>query len=307
MHTTTPPPTEPPAPAFTAAERDLTRRQLTVFALVLPALVLPSLAYAVSQGLDLNRLDQAPVSAQIAVFSGGFMPGVAGLAGWLAAGRGLRGFDWGLRRVRWPVIGLAWLIPVLGVIPAYVVAWLTGAARFDPGNLATSTGLPPVLGVLLGLVPGIVPYMLLSYGEQIGWSNLLAVRLSATRSVDATALIVGLAWGVSHFPLMLLVPGGIEEGVPAPYALLWFMVETVALAYPLVWLRLRTGSIWPVLVLHATLNASVYFVAGAMTAATDHSGWFVGEGGALTSVFIALAVLGTRPLWRNVTASSAAN
>ncbi|MET9338913.1 CPBP family intramembrane glutamic endopeptidase [Nonomuraea sp. NPDC003804] len=274
------------------------RRQLTVFALVLPALVLPSLAFAVSQGLDLNRLGQAPIAARIAVFSGGFMPGIAGLVAWLAGGRGLRGFDWGLRRAPWRTIGLAWAIPVLGVGLAYGVAWLTGAARFDPGNLAETVGLHPALGVLLGLVPGVVPYMLLSFGEQVGWSCLLAVRLSATRSIDATALIVGLAWGVSHFPLMLFVPGGIEKGVSTPYALLWFMVEAVALAYPLVWLRLRTGSIWPVLVLHATLNASIYFVAGAMTAATEHSGWFIGEGGALTSGFTALVVLATWRLWR---------
>lgn len=288
MHTT-------PSPL---SERDLTRRQLTVFAIVLSALVLPSLAFAVSQGLDLNRLDQAPVAAQIAVFSGGFMPGIAGLAAWLADRRGLRGFDWGFRRAPWRTIGLAWAIPVLGVGLGYGVAWLTGAARFDPGNLAETTGLHPALGVLLGLVAGIVPYIPLSFGEQVGWSSLLAVRLSATRSIDATALIVGLAWGASHFPLMLFVPGGIEKGVSTPYALGWFMVEAVALAYPLVWLRLRTGSIWPVLVLHATLNASIYFVAGAMTAATQHSGWFVGEGGALTSSFTALVVLATRPLWR---------
>lgn len=34
------------------------------------------------------------------------------------------------------------------------------------------------------------------------------------------------------------------------------------------------------------------------TALTDHSGWFIGEGGALTSAFLALVVLATRPLWR---------
>ncbi|SNT62149.1 hypothetical protein SAMN05216276_108816 [Streptosporangium subroseum] len=178
MRTTTSPP----------RDRDLTRRQLTVFALVLPALVLPSLAFAVSQGLDLNRLDQAPIAAQIAVFSGALMPGIAGLVAWPAGGRGLRGFDWGFRRAPRKTIGLAWAIPVLGVGLGYGVAWLIGAARFDSGNLTETTGLHPALGVLLGLLPGIVPYMLLSFGEQIGWNSLLAVRLSATRSADVGLL-----------------------------------------------------------------------------------------------------------------------
>ncbi|MEU7002205.1 CPBP family intramembrane glutamic endopeptidase [Nonomuraea sp. NPDC046570] len=274
-----------------------TRRQLTVFALVLPALVFPSLAFAVSQGLDLDRLDEAPIAAQIAVYSGGFMPGIAGLAAWLAGGHGLRGFDWGFRRVPWRTIGVAWALPTLSIGLAYGLAWLTGIARFEPGNLVF--GVHPAVGVLLGLVPGIVPYMVLSFGEQVGWSSMLAVRLSGSRSADVTALIVGVVWGVSHFPLMLMVPGGIKEGVPAAYALLWFVVETVALAYPLVWLRLRTGSIWPVLVLHATLNASLYSVAVVMTTATEHTAWFLGEGGALTSVCIATVVFATRPLWRS--------
>ncbi|GII58112.1 hypothetical protein Pth03_65010 [Planotetraspora thailandica] len=289
MHTITTP----------SREGDLTRRQLWVFALVLPALVLPSLAYAVSQGLDLNRISEAPIAAQIATYAGGFMPGIAGLAAWLAGGRGLRGFDWGFRRVPWRTILLAWALPVLCIAPAYVAAWLTGAAGFDPGNLAEATGLHPVLGVLLGLVPGIVPYMVLAFGEQIGWSSVLAVRLSQTRSKDVTALIVGLAWSVSHFPLMLFVPGAVEKGVPTAWALLWFAVDTTALAFPLVWLRLRTGSIWPVLVMHATLNASIYFVCAAMTAPTAHSGWFVGEGGVLTAVSAVAVVLATAPLWRN--------
>ncbi|MEO3785490.1 CPBP family intramembrane glutamic endopeptidase [Actinocorallia sp. B10E7] len=275
------------------------RRQLTAYALVLPALVLPAIAFAVSQGLDLNRLGDAPVPAQIAIFSTGLMPGVAGLVARLAGGHGLRGFGWGFRRVPWRVIALAWALPVASLGLAYGTAWLTGIADLDTGHLSASTGgLHPALAVVLGLIPGILPYMLLSFGEQVGWSSLLAVRLSETRSTDATALIVGLAWGAFHFPLMLFVPGAVEEGVPAPYALLCFTVETVALAYPLVWLRLRTSSIWPVLVLHATFNATIYFVVTPMTEASERSPWFLGEGGALTSLSTVLVVLATRPLWR---------
>jgi membrane protease YdiL (CAAX protease family) len=97
---------------------------------------------------------------------------------------------------------------------------------------------------------------------------------------------------------MLFVPGAVEEGVPVPYALLMFTLQTVTLAFPLVWLRLRTRSIWPVLVLHATMNASLYFVAEALTSSYDRSAWMVGEGGALTTAGLAAAVVLTRPLWQ---------
>ncbi|GIH47155.1 CAAX protease self-immunity [Microbispora rosea] len=293
MRTNTPTaiPIEATAPATVRGPR------LAVYGATLAALVLPVVALAVSQGADLNRIGDAPIGTQIAVYSQAFMPALAALAVCLAGG-GVRAVDWGFHRVPWRTIAAAWAVPVLGTGLAYGTAWLTGAARFDPGNLAASTGLNPALGVVLGLVPGVVPFVVLALGEQLGWSSVLVTRLGARRSPAATAVILGLAWASFHYPLMLFVPGAVEEGVPVPYALLMFTLQTVTLAFPLVWLRLRTRSIWPVLVLHATMNASLYFVAEAMTSAHDRSAWMVGEGGALTTAGLAVAVLLTNRLWR---------
>ncbi|WP_432924585.1 CPBP family intramembrane glutamic endopeptidase [Microbispora sp. CA-135349] len=273
------------------------RPRLAVYGVTLAALVLPVVALAVSQGADLNRIGDAPIGTQIAVYSQAFMPALAALVACLAGG-GVHAVDWGFHRVPWRTIAAAWAVPVLGTGLAYGTAWLTGAARFDPGNLAASIGLNPALGVVLGLVPGVAPFVVLALGEQLGWSSLLVTRLGARRSPAATAVILGLAWASFHYPLMLFVPGAVEEGVPVPYALLMFTLQTVTLAFPLVWLRLRTRSIWPVLVLHATMNASLYFVAEAMTSAHDRSAWMVGEGGALTTAGLAVAVLLTNRLWR---------
>ncbi|MGI5489464.1 CPBP family intramembrane glutamic endopeptidase [Microtetraspora malaysiensis] len=273
------------------------RRPIAVFAVVLPILVLPAVAFAVSRGLDLDRVSQAPIVAQIAIYSQALMPTLAALIACLCTG-GLRGFDWGFRRVSWRTLAAAWALPIASTALAYGTAWLTGLAGFDPGNLAEATGLHPVLGVLLGLLPGIVPYIALSLGEQLGWSSLLVTRLAETRSADVTAVIVGLAWAAFHLPLMLFVPGAVDESVPLAYALLMFTVNTIALAFPLVWLRLRTRSIWPVLVLHATGNAATYFVAEAMTATEGRPGLLLGEGGALTAISSIVVVLATRRFWR---------
>ncbi|MEU6411399.1 CPBP family intramembrane glutamic endopeptidase [Microbispora sp. NPDC046933] len=271
--------------------------RLAVYGVTLAVLVLPVVALAVSQGADLDRIGDAPIGTQIAVYSQAFMPALAALVACLAGG-GVRALDWGFHRVPWRTLAAAWAVPVLGTGLAYGTAWLTGAAHFDPGNLAASTGLHPALGVLLGLVPGVAPFVVLALGEQLGWSSLLVTRLAARRGPAATAVILGLAWASFHYPLMLFVPGAVEEGVPVPYALLMFTLQTVTLAFPLVWLRLRTRSIWPVLVLHATMNASLYFVAEAMTSAHGRSAWMVGEGGALTTAGLAVAVLLTNRLWR---------
>ncbi|NUT45102.1 MAG: CPBP family intramembrane metalloprotease [Thermoactinospora sp.] len=261
-------------------------RHLTIYAVALPALVLPTVALAVAQGADASRLDGAPVPAQIALYGQAFLPAVAALIA-------TRRIDWGFRRVPARVLALSWLIPLLCVAAGYAVAWLTGLAGFVPGS---------PLDVLVGLVPGVVPFLVLALGEQIGWSSLLTLRLAETRGPDATAFIVGLAWASFHYPLMLFVPGAVKPGVPVAYAMAVFTMEAMALAFPLVWLRLRTGSIWPVLLLHATLNASIYFVAQPMTA--PGAEWLVGEGGLLTSAATVVVVLATAPLWRRANSSS---
>lgn len=272
-----------------------TRRQLVVFSVTLAALVLPAVAYAVSQGVDLAALDRAPVAAQIALFSQSFAPALAALVTW-AAGGGAP--VWGFRRVPWRAMGAGWLIGLLGVGLAYGTAWLLGLAPFSPDALSATLGLPAPLVAVIGLLPGLLPYLLLAVGEQLGWSSFLVPRLAERRSPTAVALILGLAWASFHVPLMLFVPGAIDEGVPVILAVALFAAQCVALAFPLTWLRLRTGSIWPVLVLHATLNAGLYFVAQPATVATAESAWWLGEGGLLTTAGVVAAVLVTAPICR---------
>ncbi|BDZ44410.1 CPBP family intramembrane glutamic endopeptidase [Naasia aerilata] len=272
-----------------------TRQQVAVFGISLAALVLPAVAYAVSQGVDLAHIDRAPVGAQVALFGQAFAPALAALVTWAASGRPPA---WGFRRTPWRTLPAAWLIGLLGTLLAYAVAWATGIAGFSADRLGAMLGVPAPVAALVGLLPGLAPYILLALGEQLGWSSLLVARLAETRSPDRTALIYGPVWAAFHVPMMLFLPGGIAVGVPAAWAILMFAIQCMALAFPLVWLRVRTGSIWPVLVLHAALNASLYFVAQPATVLGPDSGWFLGEGGLLTAGGVVAAVLATIPLWR---------
>jgi hypothetical protein len=70
-----------------------------------------------------------------------------------------------------------------------------------------------------------------------------------------------------------------------------------------VWLRLRTGSIWPVVVFHAALNAAAYFVAQAM--AEGGSPMLIGETGALTMGALVVTVAATARLRRGRAAAGA--
>ncbi|WP_210480750.1 CPBP family intramembrane glutamic endopeptidase [Naasia sp. SYSU D00948] len=271
-----------------------TRRQLAVFFVTLAALVLPAVAYAVSQGIDLRSLEQAPVGAQLALFAQSLAPALAALLTWAVGGAAP---VWGFRRMPWRTMGAGWLIGLLAVGLAYGTAWLLDLAPFSPEALSAGLGLPAPVVALIGLLPGLIPYLLLAMGEQLGWSSFLVPRLAETRSPAVVAVLLGLAWASFHLPLMLFVPGAIAEGVPGVQAVALFTVQCVALAFPLTWLRLRTGSIWPVLVLHATLNAAIYLVAKPATVPTAGAAWWLGEGGVLTTAGVVAAVLATIPLW----------
>ena len=294
-HTT---PTETAAPAASGRSTSVdrrTRRQFWAYGLSL-ALIVPGLvAIAVANGVDMRTLDDAPVIGQLALFGGAFAPTLAMLVAW-AVGR--RGPDWGFRRTPWRTVGIAWLFSVIAVFTAYSAGWLTGIAGFDPARLEAGSGLPPFLAVVVGLSPGVLPFMALALGEQLGWSSFVTARLAAFRSPDATGIIVGLSWAACHVPMMLFVPGAVVEGIPVAWAIAMFAIQCLAFSFPMVWLRVRTRSIWPVLVLHATLNAAIYFVAEFVTVPTDASEWFIGEGGVLTAVGAVVAALVTIPLWR---------
>lgn len=291
-----------PAEAATAAASGtptsidrVTRRQFRAYGLSL-ALIVPGLvAVAVANGVDMRTLDDAPVVGQLALFGGAFAPTLAMLVAW-AVGR--RGPDWGFRRTPMRTIGIAWLFSVVAVFTAYASGWLTGVAGFDPARLEAGTGMPPLLAVVVGLIPGVLPFVALALGEQLGWSSFVTARLAAFRGPDVTAVAVGLSWAACHVPMMLFVPGAVVEGIPVAWAIAMFAIQCLAFSFPMVWLRVRTRSIWPVLVLHATLNASIYFVAEFVTVPTEASEWFIGEGGVLTAAGAVVAALVTLPLWR---------
>jgi membrane protease YdiL (CAAX protease family) len=64
----------------------------------------------------------------------------------------------------------------------------------------------------------------------------------------------------------------------------------VAMGFPFAWLRLRSGSVWPAAILHASHNLFVQAFFDRVTVDTGPTRWLTGEFGAgLALAFIALA------------------
>ncbi len=292
-----PSPTPPATTLATTPERAARiRRGLAAFALTEVVVTFGLVLVARANGADIRHLDDVPVAGQLALFGGAFVPTVSMLVAWLASGIGP---DWGFRRARLRLIAVAWLVPVLAALLAYVPAWLTDIAGFDVTDLEDSFGgLPAPIAIVVAVLPGLIPWIALAIGEQLGWSSWLVVRMSELAGRTTIALTYGVAWCLAHVPLMLLVPGAVPDGIPTWYAVPMFLIQTATMAWPLVWLRLQSRSIWPVLVLHAGMNACIYFVGDLLTVKGSSTDWFLGEGAALTAAGTAIAVLVTAPWWR---------
>jgi hypothetical protein len=73
-------------------------------------------------------------------------------------------------------------------------------------------------------------------------------------------------------------------------------------------MQLRWG-LWPVLVTHATVNATTYHVAGELTEVTADGGWLSGEVGIVSGLVMAVVALAwwrLAPLTRTADGGTAA-
>jgi membrane protease YdiL (CAAX protease family) len=77
-----------------------------------------------------------------------------------------------------------------------------------------------------------------------------------------------------------------NAGTPSWYAVPCFAAMVVALAVALAWLRLRSGSVWPAAILHASHNLFVQGFFDRVTVDTGPTRWLTTEFGAALVVTI---------------------
>jgi len=133
------------------------------------------------------------------------------------------------------------------------------------------------------LVLAVFANCLFTLGEEFGWRGHLVPRLAPLGEVWA-ALIVGVVWGLWHAPLIAL--DGYEYGVASWAAAPLFCLFTIPLSGILTWLRLRSGSTWPGVLLHATVNQAGPLVLALML--SDTVSRFLGA---------PIGLLGIAPWW----------
>ena len=111
-----------------------------------------------------------------------------------------------------------------------------------------------IFGITLG------PMLFLSIGEEFGWRGYLEPELwSINQRAVFNHILIGFIWGLWHFPILIFAP---DNDISAAQ-LAMVLSGSVALAIIYGQMRLRSGSVWPCVLLHAVSNAALVAVGSS--------------------------------------------
>lgn len=199
-------------------------------------------------------------------------PGTAALITRLIFQKNVRGEGWGWGMTRYEL--LAYLLPVAYAIVAYGAVWLAGLGKPDTTLFHTNF----LRFILLGTVVSTMSAL----GEELGWRGFLVPKLAEGWSFTTTALVSGIIWSSWHVPL--IIAADYNGGTGAPYSIACFAVMVIGISVPLAWIRLKSGSVWPAALLHASHNLYIQGYFDRITVDTGHTKYWIGEFGAALAI-----------------------
>ena len=188
----------------------------------------------------------------------------------------LAGLGWGWGRTSTQLWSYA--LPILYVGATYVVVW-----TFGYGSLTDSPGSEVIPWLLKSLVSGLIFGTIFAFGEEVGWQGFLVPRLYRLYGFTRASLLRGIIWSVWHYPLLL---GGVygPTDTPAWYRLVCFTITMTAISFAFTWFRIRSGSLWTGVIMHAAHNKYIQGVFPGLTREGEHASWLTDEMGILTAV-----------------------
>ncbi len=180
----------------------------------------------------------------------GFAPAIAAFIA--AAFTGQLGVLW--RRIARLAVSPAFYLLAAG-LPLLFLAAPFVWARFHGGEA-------PHLGLSRDLLMFAVIWFVLAFGEEIGWRGFALPNLAARRGFWMGATILGLAWTLWHYPL-LLVNARISSLDEAVYWLGLFSLQIFLANFLISWLMLRSGAVLIPTLFHTAFNvvATAYYAA----------------------------------------------
>lgn len=139
----------------------------------------------------------------------------------------------------------------LGFITPVILYTVSLAIQLQAGSLKLKSNIE-WKKILPGIPVTILVLIFFVAGEEIGWRGFLQTQLIDAFGVVGGVIILGLIWGIWHAPVALRRHNLNSDFWAEAFVLYPFMC--VCYSFPLAFLTIESGSIWPALVFHATNN-----------------------------------------------------
>jgi len=209
---------------MTATRSWIHRHEVAAFYLLALVLISAAMAAAGATGIEALALFGVIGPAISAVI-------IAQLTGGKQARRELLG-----QLFKWRV-SLKWYLVALFLLPGIAAIAIT----INTGSL------PPIRDG--SLFPQILILLVLMTGEEIGWRGFVLPRLQERYNALTASLILGVMWGVWHFPGYL---GG--QGVPLEMSFFVFLTWVIGATILMTWVYNHTHSVLLSVVMHVFSN-----------------------------------------------------
>jgi len=216
------------------------------------------------------------ISPFLAMFYLMWCPALSGIITSLVYEKSLSGLGLKLGKLRWSV--LAYFLPIVYAGVAYCVIWLSGYGGINPDYKFNFFKL---------IVFGTMFNVAFAAGEEIGWRGFLVPQLYKLTSYTKTCFITGIIWAVWHFPL--LISGIYLARMPLGLQLILLVITVTAMTFPISWLRLKSYSVWPAILLHSSHNLYIQRFFDPLTTTTGSlTKYMVGESGIVMAIIFGI-------------------
>jgi len=271
---------------------DIARRRSLMFVLLVIAISTIFYVPIIRHGMATRILKLS------AVFWMMWSPAISAVIVSIVTKKNWREFGWRLPKAKYLLAG--WLVPVAYAALVYAAVWLTklGAVpnpKFveGAGKFLHMEGKPDWMIVAAAFVAIATVATLFSClsaaGEEIGWRGFWVPELTAWLGFRRAALVSGAFWAVWHMPAILFAD--YNSNTPKWFEVPCFAAMVMGIAVFYAWMRLKSASVWPCVLLHASHNAIIQGFFDGVTVNTGHTLWWTTEFGiALVIPAVSLAL-----------------
>lgn len=225
-------------------------------------------------------------------------PGTAGLLTRLSFQGNLRGHGWGWGKTKYQFA--SYWIPLVYAAVVYLPLWIAGFSNFHAPVLSRFSqrlghpGIAPSSSVVIYFLTvatvGMAGSCTHALGEELGWRGFLVPQLAKVMPFGGVALTSGVIWSLWHYPLILLA--NYHGAGPTWYSLMCFTVMVIGISFLFAWMRLKSGSVWTGMFLHASHNIFIQAFFDPLTRPATATRYLVGEFGAgLAIVAVIIGVI----------------